>query len=97
MITVFNFENGTCNLISLVNTSGDVLSDFKTTQSTSDIGIVCSAVIDIPNSVSFKITIFLKKKKANYTAGGFVFSRLVQCTSGLGLDLWCLTPLSAIF
>jgi hypothetical protein len=53
MITVFNLENGTCNLISLVNTSGDVLSDFKTTQSTSDIGIVCSAVIDIPNSVSF--------------------------------------------
>jgi hypothetical protein len=53
MITVFNLENGTCNLISLVNTSGDVLSDFKTTQSTSDIDIVCSAVIDIPNSVSF--------------------------------------------
>jgi hypothetical protein len=53
MITVFNLENGTGNLISLVNTSGDVLSDFKTTQSTSDIDIVCSAVIDIPNSVSF--------------------------------------------
>ena len=51
MITVFNLENATCNLISLVNTSGDVLSDFKITQSTSDIGIVCSAVIDIPNSV----------------------------------------------
>ena len=53
MITVYNFENGTCNLISTVNKDGGAKTDFQSTQSTSGIDNVCSAVIHIPDFVSF--------------------------------------------
>lgn len=50
-VSILNFENGTCNALSVVDLSGRTLINYDLLQTSSGFDIICSANIVSPNVV----------------------------------------------
>ncbi|CAC5399589.1 unnamed protein product [Mytilus coruscus] len=52
ILTIVNFGNGTCTELSIVDTNGNVLMSYEPSRTFSDIDILCSADIVVPNTIT---------------------------------------------